>query len=38
MKRVRGDVNAADLMTKFLSRSKIDAHVQCLDFELSDEL
>ena len=32
MKRVRGDVNAADLMTKFLSRSKIDAHVQCLGF------
>ena len=32
MKRVRGDVNAADLMTKFLSRSKIDEHVQCLGF------
>ena len=38
IKRVRGDVNAADLMTKILSRSKIDAHVQCVwDFELSDE-
>ena len=36
MKRVRGDVNAADLMTKFLSRSKIDAHVQCLRFRTRD--
>ena len=32
MRRVRGDVNAADLMTKFPSRSKIDAHVQCIGF------